>query len=115
MKICVVAGVRSIRFRMYFALYDKPIEIQKATIGNAKELADKKFYIIRIDRNSHLQIVTLSPCFLSLCENIRISPMSAVKNCFSTVLPNEPVSPVIINVAPLNGDIFCSLFYYATK
>ena len=37
-----------------------------------------------------------------------ISPISDFKKCLSTVLPNEPVPPVMSRVAPLNVDMIVS-------
>ena len=47
----------------------------------------------------------MSSCFFSSREKMRIWPISVVRKCLRTVLPNEPVPPVIIRVALVNADI----------
>ena len=43
----------------------------------------------------------MSSCFFSSREKMRISARSVFMKCLSTVLPNEPVPPVIIRVLSL--------------
>ena len=42
---------------------------------------------------------------------MRISPISVVKKCLSTVEPKEPVPPVITKVLFLNACVICILLY----
>ena len=51
----------------------------------------------------------MSSCFFSSREKMRISARSVFMKCLSTVLPNEPVPPVIINVRPSKADLMFSM------
>ena len=58
----------------------------------------------------------ISSCFFSSQLKMRISSMSLCKKCFKTVLPNEPVPPVMSRVAPLNVDmVFLQIVEYVYK
>ena len=51
--------------------------------------------------------------FTTSLENIRISARSESKKCFSTVEPNDPVPPVIINVLFLKKrDVSICISYF---